>query len=827
MANYSNLKTAIENAVDWNNGDNEITGQNLLDILETIIDSLGAKYKFADVATPSSSISTPDEPLFYLAGAGTYANFSGLTVSVQRGTLAIFYYDTAWHWTSVRTDSDAFFNVNQYLEAPSTTYTKATGRNAVPEALRSKGMIITYLTTNGWIIEQNLSTSGTWNADANWQTIGPVSVSQNSQTGHTDITIGDTTTPVASVEEVSYIESGTIGYTRDGSSLVDGYWDWTNLNVGDTAPASMEGGMNVFVGGVFPIKGGVLLTIKGKCGGSSASFLYVLTDADRKITKKSAYTSAVTEFTETPSVDGYIYITNQIAAISDFKLIEADRLVSVETLSTQNSVDIESLKRIQITQWSKNLFNPNDKELADGKFLGDDGKLYTNSNTLVTGYIPLTKEMGKLQSSVNGSKNTSGGYIWLYDKDFNRVNGYAANTAVQGCATWETAVAFVRFSITKGDNIQVERGNVVTEYVPYGKYVANECIDNKVQLDSTLIKNGIQKSVASLNSGAYLFIQDNTPKNIHRDNLAVMEASIADFNDGFRFAKGGGADNGANYFDVDDTNITWSQFKDGATTVKGTYAHGLYFSEFVKMCLIEGNGTLRVVLQTLSGTFVQNIDNFGYIFNGQVYVKSNGTFTDVKVAWSNDYLRKSVWMFGDSYFGMDIEQRELYWLNEWDCLDVLVDNMAGINSQKSYEELQRCLTFGTPKKLVWCLGMNDGSDADEDTPTTSWSYYIELIEEICKKYNIELILATIPNVPAVNNEGKNKWVRESGYRYIDVASAVGANVFESGVATWYGENGGAQYLEGSSNPNNRIHPTTVGAKAIATQFLVDFPDLRG
>ena len=179
MANYSNLKTAIENAVDWNNGDNEITGQNLLDILETIIDSLGAKYKFADVATPSSSITTPDEPLFYLAGAGTYTNFSGLSVTIPRGTLAIFYYDTAWHYTTVRTDSDAFFNVNQHLGTPSTTYTKADGRNAVPSALRSKGMIITYLTTNGWIIEQNLSTSGTWNADANWQTIGPVSVSQN------------------------------------------------------------------------------------------------------------------------------------------------------------------------------------------------------------------------------------------------------------------------------------------------------------------------------------------------------------------------------------------------------------------------------------------------------------------------------------------------------------------------------------------------------------------------------------------------------------------------------------------------------------------------
>ena len=229
MANYSNLKTAIENAVDWNNGDNEITGQNLLDILETIIDSLGAKYKFADVATPSSSITTPDEPLFYLAGAGTYTNFSGLSVTIPRGTLAIFYYDTAWHYTTVRTDSDAFFNVNQYLEAPSTTYTKANARNAVPAALRSKGMIITYLTTNGWLIEQNLSTSGTWNADANWQTIGPVSVSQNISTGGVSLSVGASTTDIATQRELDGLYNATYKTIRGWVNTVAA---WSGPNIG-------------------------------------------------------------------------------------------------------------------------------------------------------------------------------------------------------------------------------------------------------------------------------------------------------------------------------------------------------------------------------------------------------------------------------------------------------------------------------------------------------------------------------------------------------------------------------------------------------------------
>lgn len=273
MANYSNLKTAIENAVDWNNGDNEITGQNLLDILETIIDSLGAKYKFADVATPSSSITTPDEPLFYLAGEGTYTNFSGLSVTIPRGTLAIFYYDTAWHYTTVRTDSDAFFNVNQYLGTPSTTYTKANGRNAVPSALRSKGMIITYLTTNGWLIEQNLSTSGTWNADANWQTIGPVSVSQNTQTGHAEIMIGGVANPVASTQDLDKVEFNSDFPLSKQITMESGY-----IACGGNAGTSVSltpVAHSTYTHAIVDCKEGEIFYIQGRGGNSDRLYCFI------------------------------------------------------------------------------------------------------------------------------------------------------------------------------------------------------------------------------------------------------------------------------------------------------------------------------------------------------------------------------------------------------------------------------------------------------------------------------------------------------------------------------------------------------------------------
>lgn len=53
-------------------------------------------YTFMGVATPKTNPGTPDQKVFYIAnGKGTYANFGGL--AVDDDTIAIFYWDSAWH----------------------------------------------------------------------------------------------------------------------------------------------------------------------------------------------------------------------------------------------------------------------------------------------------------------------------------------------------------------------------------------------------------------------------------------------------------------------------------------------------------------------------------------------------------------------------------------------------------------------------------------------------------------------------------------------------------------------------------------------------------
>ena len=101
MANYSDLLYAVRNAVNWDNGNHEISGPDMLSILETIIGSLGAEYKFAGVATPESVIPVKDAPVFYLVGAGEYNNFGSQEVIIPDGTIGVFYKDSEWHYNTV------------------------------------------------------------------------------------------------------------------------------------------------------------------------------------------------------------------------------------------------------------------------------------------------------------------------------------------------------------------------------------------------------------------------------------------------------------------------------------------------------------------------------------------------------------------------------------------------------------------------------------------------------------------------------------------------------------------------------------------------------
>lgn len=95
MANWSTLKAAIANAIKTN-GNQEITGQLLQNVLNNIVSSVGEHATYAGIATPTTNPGAPDGPVFYFATqAGIYSNFGGL--SVDDGEVAVLKYNgSAW-----------------------------------------------------------------------------------------------------------------------------------------------------------------------------------------------------------------------------------------------------------------------------------------------------------------------------------------------------------------------------------------------------------------------------------------------------------------------------------------------------------------------------------------------------------------------------------------------------------------------------------------------------------------------------------------------------------------------------------------------------------
>lgn len=94
MADYATLKAAIQ-AVIYENGNQEITGSVMQATLLAMVNSLGANYQYAGIATPSTNPGTPDQNVFYLAGtAGTYVNFGNIVLAENE--VAILKYNGSW-----------------------------------------------------------------------------------------------------------------------------------------------------------------------------------------------------------------------------------------------------------------------------------------------------------------------------------------------------------------------------------------------------------------------------------------------------------------------------------------------------------------------------------------------------------------------------------------------------------------------------------------------------------------------------------------------------------------------------------------------------------
>lgn len=123
MGNYEELKQAISGVIKTN-GNQEITGAIMQNVLNTIVSTVGANRTFVGIANKNTNPGTPDGNVFYIAyTAGNYVNFQSKAgnLTVNPGELAILYNETTdWGKSVIGMSSDgviALANITNQINA--------------------------------------------------------------------------------------------------------------------------------------------------------------------------------------------------------------------------------------------------------------------------------------------------------------------------------------------------------------------------------------------------------------------------------------------------------------------------------------------------------------------------------------------------------------------------------------------------------------------------------------------------------------------------------------------------------------------------------------
>lgn len=128
MGDYEQLKKAIAGVIKTN-GNQEITGAIMQNVLNTIVSTVGVNRTFVGIANKNTNPGTPDGNVFYIAyTAGNYVNFQfgAGYLTVKPGELAILYNETTnWGKFVIGMSSDGVIAL-----ANTTNQINATGRYA-------------------------------------------------------------------------------------------------------------------------------------------------------------------------------------------------------------------------------------------------------------------------------------------------------------------------------------------------------------------------------------------------------------------------------------------------------------------------------------------------------------------------------------------------------------------------------------------------------------------------------------------------------------------------------------------------------------------------
>ena len=454
----------------------------------------------------------------------------------------------------------------------------------------------------------------------------------------------------------------------------------------------------------------------------------------------------------------------------------------------------------------KNIY---DNVLEPG-FFNPNGTVSSSTTVSHTvNYLPVKPETEYIATKADGTGIAPGAMQMVF---YNKAKAVISAIPLGGVTTFTTPAGcyYIRTSVYNSYNnkVQIELGNTRTTYEPYNPIYKYLRPYEVAQTKSLLGTSRVSASADTLEANTPLELTD-FPKFSHARTGITAIAYFTNFTD---MSVGNNREGGV-AVKVDNTNVYFLVDPNSETeNAWETFAHGLTISTFLKVEIyVTKFGTVKVILFTNGGIKVINT-SVNYGFNYTIMVKSSADIERVTISAVCGAFRCPVWALGDSYFGESIA-RVGYQMRELGFKDLYWSYLSGGHGYNLEPDFELALNFGTPKFVVWAIGQND---ADSDTAiSATWLQHTEKLLALCVEKGITPILCTIPNVPGSgalrNHSFKNAWVKASGHRYIDTEAAVGAQA----DGTWY---------PGMLSSDN-IHPSVLGAQAIATQWLIDFPEV--
>ena len=178
------------------------------------------------------------------------------------------------------------------------------------------------------------------------------------------------------------------------------------------------------------------------------------------------------------------------------------------------------------------------------------------------------------------------------------------------------------------------------------------------------------------------------------------------------------------------------------------------------------------------------------------------------------YPQIAIW--GDSYVenaGRNPECGYGYLMKEELGGNAFLSGRGGATVQQAYNRFLSEVRLCTPRFVILNFGVNDSFAGN----TAQYEEYINNMISVCKEIGAEPVLVTTPYVPEANTNVLafcnvvNPWIRESGYRYIDIAYALSTGTETQADTDKYMADG--------------IHPNLAGGRAILNYVKAFLPDL--